>query len=180
MINFDTLPQDNPFALPDIGVYRGKIVEAEMKAGKDLAKPPYLNLKIDLYNKDHKKVCSIYDILAESDSNVIMYKISRLVRACGIPLVGAMELKDLAKVILNKDIALDIMHTKPKKGEENGFTPRAQVDIFSRQAYYLPEEFDEEYAGLHESEAPETDFVPDTVGEANAAFDAADGELIEY
>ena len=30
-INFDSLPQENPFALPEPGVYKAKIVEAEMK-----------------------------------------------------------------------------------------------------------------------------------------------------
>ena len=172
-INFDKLPQDNPFALPTPGVYRAKIVEADMKSPKnDPTKPDYLNIKYTLFDRTNKNCGSIYDILSESDSSVVQYKIARFVRACGIPLTGAMELRDLAKLVKNKEIALDV--TIDKKSD----TPRAQVDLFSREGYYLASEFEEIYWLVRPEEAEQAEFET-----ANAAtgddeerpFDAQDG-----
>ena len=172
-INFDSLPQDNPFGLPAPGVYKAKIVEAEMKAPKnDPTKPDYLNLKLTLFDKNDKNCGNIYDILSESDSSVVQYKISRFVRACGIPLTGSMELKDLAKLVKNKLIAVDVAHDKKSD------TPRAQVDLFSREAYYLASEFNDIYAIVHPEEAERADFAAmndATTDAAERPFDAADG-----
>lgn len=172
-INFNKLPQDNPFALPTPGVYRAKIVEAEIKSPKnDPTKPDYLNLKYTLFDRSNKNCGSIYDILSESDSSVVQYKIARFVRACGIPLVGAMELKDLAKLVKNKEIALDV--TIDKKSD----SPRAQVDLFSREGYYMASEFDEIYFLVHPEEAEQGDFgaMNEVTGDdEERPFDAADG-----
>lgn len=164
-INFDNLPQENPYALPAVGVYKAKIVEAEMKQGKDLSKPEYLNIKYTLFDKNNKNCGSLYDIISESDSSVVQYKISRFVRACGIPLVGAMELKDLAKLVKNKELALDVSYDKKSD------TPRAQVDLFSREAYYLPSEFMEIYNIVHPDEAAQDAF------NANNNLDSTDEEV---
>lgn len=166
-INFDSLPTDNPFALPDPGIYLAKIVDAEMKQGKDLAKPPYLNLRLMLTDAAGNNKGSVYDILAESESSVVQYKISRFVRACGIPLTGSMELSDLAKIVKGKDIAVDITH------DNSSDRPRAQVDLFSREAYYLPSEF----AEIKELVSPPlgelNDFGPVDAGDV--PFNAPDG-----
>ena len=172
-INFDKLPQDNPFALPDPGVYKAKIVEAEIRAPKnDPTKPDYLNLKYTLFDKNNKNCGSIYDILSESDSSVVQYKISRFVRACDIPLTGSMELKDLAKIVKGKEIALDVSHDK--KSDQ----PRAQVDLFSREGYYLASEFADIYSILHPEEAEQADFsaMNEATGDdEERPFDAQDG-----
>ena len=144
-INFQELPQDNPFGLVDPGVYRARISEAEMKQGQDTNKPPYLNIKYTLTDGQGNGKGSLYDIISESDAAVVQYKVARFVRACGIPLVGEMELSDLAKIVKGRDIALDVSHQTDK---ERG-TTRAQVDLFSRQAYYMPSEFDEIYLALN-------------------------------
>lgn len=138
-INFDSLPQENPFGLPKPGVYLAKIVEAQMKQGKDATKPMYLNLKYELINADGTKAGTLYDIISESDSSVVMYKIGRFVRACGIPLQGSMELKDLAKIVNGKTIVVDVAI------DDKGDRPRAQVDLFTREAYYMKDEFEEIY-----------------------------------
>lgn len=151
MINFDALPQQNPFAIPD-DIYIARITEALMKKPKDASKPPYLNLKYDLFNKDGKKAGTLYDIMAESDSSVVQYKIGRFLRACGIPLTGSMELSDIAKIVMNKDIAVDVK-TSAKKGED----ARTQVDLFGREGYYRRSEFDEMYAVAHAGEQPPMD-----------------------
>ena len=75
----------------------------------------------------------------ESDNEVVMFKMGRFIRACGIPLQGTMELKDIAKLIQNKTIVVDV--TVDTKSER----PRAQVDLFTREAYYTVDEFEEIY-----------------------------------
>ena len=145
-IQFDALPKENPFALPNPDIYKAKIVEASMKKGKDESKPPYLNLKYQLTNKDGKNCGSVYDIMAESDSSVVQYKLGRFLTACNIPLVGAMELADIAKLVLNKEIVVDICH------DTRSQQPRAQVDVFTREAYYPIGQFAEIYAIAHAGE----------------------------
>ena len=171
-INFDSLPQENPFALPEPGVYKAKIVEAEMKQGKDLSKPEYLNLKFSLTDKDGKNCGTLYDIIAESDSSVVQYKTARFIRACGLPLTGSMELKDLAKIVKGRELALDVAHdTKSER-------PRAQVDLFSREAYYLASEFMDIYKLVNPEEAEEAAFQQANTSDSTDAeipFDAADG-----
>lgn len=173
-IQFDKLPKESPFALPKPDVYKAKIVEAEMRKAKSKnpdgsEKPPYLNLKYQLTNKAGKNCGAIYDIMAESDSSVVMYKIGRFVAACGIPLVGAMELSDIAKLVINKEIAIDV------NIDDKGQQPRAQVDLFTREAYYPIGQFDEIYALAHaedaETAAPaDTSFInaPETTGTAES------------
>lgn len=178
MINFDRLPQDNPFALPTPGLYRAKVVEAVMKPPKnDPTKPDYLNLKLALFDHEGKNSGNVYDIIAESDSSVVQYKTARFVRACGIPLTGSIELKDLAKLVNGKEIAVDIRHSRPRQGEDaTNFTPKAEVDMFSRAAYYLKDEYQEQW-NLINGETP-TDFglMNENVGDAeNAPFNASDG-----
>lgn len=147
-INFDALPQENPFALPSPGVYKATITEAEMRAPKnDPSKPDYLSLKLSLTDARGRGCGSIYDILSESDSSVVQYKLARFIRACKMQLTGSMELCDLAKLVKGKQIAVDVCHDK--KSDQ----PRAQVDLFAREAYYMVEEFPEVYALLHPDEA---------------------------
>jgi hypothetical protein len=130
-INFSSLPTQNPYALPAPGVYKAHIEEAEMRANKsDATKPPYLNLKYKLLKEDGSSAGTIYDILSESDSSIVQFKISRFVQACGLPLTGVLELKDLAKIVLGRTIVVDIKH------ETKNDTTRAIVDIFTREAYY--------------------------------------------
>ena len=108
-INFDTLPQENPFALPTPGLYKATIDDAEMRRNKnDATKPPYLNLKYKLTDMEGKSKGVMFDILSESDSPVVGYKIARFCRACGIPLQGQIELSDLAKIVKGKEILVDV------------------------------------------------------------------------
>lgn len=171
-INFDALPQDNPFALPDPGVYKATVVDAEMKQGKDLSKPEYLNLKFSLTDKEGKNCGNLYDIIAESDSSVVQYKTARFIRACGLPLTGSMELKDLAKIVKGREIALDVSH------DNKNDRPRAQVDLFSREAYYLASEFMDIYMLVNPEKADDAAFQQANTSDSTAAevpFDAADG-----
>lgn len=140
MINFDTLPQDNPNALPADGLYKAKIMSAEMKQPKDMTRPMYLNLKYTLSDIKGNGKGSMYDMMSESDSSVIQYKLGRFLKACGIPLVGAMELKDIGKLVVGKEIVVDLKQSADDRG-----TMRSQVDPFTHEAYYPIGEFEEIY-----------------------------------
>ena len=167
MIRFDALPTENPGGgVPKPGIYRATINKAEMKAPKDPSKKEYLSITLKLRNKDESAAGTVFDILTESEAPAILYKIGRFLRACGIPLQGAMELKDIAKLVLGKEVAVDIKNEKDTNGND-----RAVVDLFTREAYYMPGEFDHVYELLHADEAPK-----DYAGVANNVPEAADGE----
>jgi hypothetical protein len=174
-INFDSLPQDNPYALPAPGLYKAKIVEAEMRAAKSKnddgsAKPDYLNLKLMLFDKSGKSHGAIYDIISESDKNAVKYKTGRFIRACSIPLTGSMELKDLAKIVRNKDIVVDVIHDKKSD------PPRAQVSLFGNECYYTLAEFDEVYNAIYGQPAADGAINEGVTGDASETpFDAPDG-----
>ena len=137
-INFDTLPQENPFALPTPGLYKATIDDAEMRRNKnDATKPPYLNLKYKLTDMEGKSKGVMFDILSESDSPVVGYKIARFCRACGIPLQGQIELSDLAKIVKGKEILVDV-----KIDDTDARYVKAVVDIFSHEAYYQVSELE--------------------------------------
>lgn len=184
MINFDQLPQESPNALPTPDLYRARIEEAKMLPSD--GKPDYLNLKLKLTTKDGKSAGVVYDVIAESDTAVVQYKTARFIRAIGIPLTGSMELRDIAKLAQGKDIGVDINHSKENTYKGKTYPPKAQVDLFSREAYYTAAEFDSVYNALHPESAeiaPEFEVVDD----ADQPFNAPDGsatngtsEPIEY
>ena len=170
-INFSALPTSNPYALPNPGVYKAKIEEAEMKANKnDATKPPYLNVKLALFNKDGSKAGTVYDIFAESTASIAQFKLGRFIQACGLPLTGVMELSDIGKIVTGRTIVVDITHDK--KSEQ----PRAIVDVFARECYYPEADFERIYKMVNPTiEDMASDFTIEE-DEAEAPFNAADGQ----
>jgi hypothetical protein len=132
MINFNSLPTDKPVNLPDSGTYYATIESAEMKQGRDITKPPYLNICLNLKDKTGKACGKVFDILAESDKQLIQYKIARFLIALGLDKLGSFELVDLVKVIKNKQLIVDIKQEEPK----DGYPAKAVVDVFSGSIYY--------------------------------------------
>ena len=131
-INFDALPQEKPAgAIIPKGQYKAIIEKAEMKQGKDASKPPYLNLLFALSDKESGAPAGkLYDILSESESTYVMYKIGRFLKALSLNLGATFELKDLAKLVTGKELLVDVM--VDEKTEPN----RSIVDIFSGEIYY--------------------------------------------
>lgn len=172
-INFDSLPKQNPGGgSVKPGLYYAHVEKTEMKQGKDKSKPPYLNLTLKLTDRDGKKAGTLFDMLMESDSSVIQYKLGRFLRACGIPLVGEMELKDIAKIVAGKDIAVDV-----KEDEYNG-KKRAAVNLFDNEAYYLASEYEQVYAAINGNEENKEEAkagfgpdMPSTAENGTAEFD---------
>lgn len=186
-INFDQLPTENPFSAPAPGIYKAKIIEAVMAKNKsDASKPPYLSLKYQLIKADGTSGGSIYDSLSESDSSVVQYKIARFLQACKIPLVGAMELSDIGKLALNKEIVVDVTQNY-KEQKEKGATPRGQVDVFAHEAYYPIEQFAEIYAIVNAGSGEEVQLSKEVTGSADfmnipeqTGADGAPVEAVEY
>lgn len=145
-IQFDKLPTESGFSVK-ADVYKAHIDEAVMRKGKDPAKPAYLSLKYTLTTHEGKKAGIMFDGQYESESQVVQYKLGRFLTACGIPLVGTMELKDIAALVLNKEIVVDTVV------DESGKQPRLQVDPFGREAYYPIGQFDEIWKLAHPDEA---------------------------
>lgn len=149
MITFNDLPTTNPGGgTIAAGVYRAVVDKAEMRTPKEASKPDYLALTLKLTNKAGKSAGTVFDNIIESEKPALRYKLGRFVRACGIPLEGSMELKDLAKLVIGKHIVVDI-----KVGKDQNGNDRAEVDLFGREVYYLPSEFDEVYALVNPEEA---------------------------
>lgn len=158
-IQFDKLPTQNQYHV-EADVYLARIEEAEMRKPKPTAdgkqKPPYLSLKYRLTRHNGKSAGVMFDGQYDSDKQIVQYKLARFLTACGIPLKGAMELSDIANLVLNKEIVVDT------KVDESGSQPRLQVDPFGREAYYPKEQFDEIWSLAHPDadefvKAPEDD-----------------------
>lgn len=155
-IQFDSLPTTNSFK-PEADVYLAHIEEAVMRKPKPSSdgtqKPEYLNLKYRITRHNGKSAGVMYDSQYDSDKQLVKYKLARFLQACGIPLVGAMELADIAKLVLNKDIVVDTVV------DESGTQPRLNVDLFGREAYYPKDQFDEIWRLAH-PDAEEFEPVP--------------------
>lgn len=132
MINFNSLPTDKPVSLPENGSYYATIEAAEMKQGKDVTKPPYLNITLALKDKDGRACGKVFDILSESDKELVQYKVARFLIALDLAKLGAFELADLVKIIKNKQLIVDIKQEEPR----DGYPAKAVVDVFSGSIYY--------------------------------------------
>lgn len=140
-INFDTLPNSAPNQLPPKGTYYATIEKAEMKQGKDLNKPPYLNMMLNLQTSEGKNAGKIFDMLFDSDHEVVRYKLRRFIEAMNIPITGAFELTDICKIIVGKKLIVDITH------DEKGQIPKAVVDVFAGKVFYPMSEASELFGG---------------------------------
>lgn len=129
-INFDALPDKSPNMLQAKGTYFATIESAEMKQGKDPAKPPYLNLKFGLKDAMGKSAGKLYDIMAESEHNIVRYKLQRFIKALELPITGEFELADLAKIVTGKKLILDLTIDEKSDPHKN------VVDVFSGAIFY--------------------------------------------
>ena len=162
MINLDSLPTSSEYSVK-ADVYLAHIEKAEMRAPKTAGKPDYLSLQYRLTRHNGTKAGVMFDLQVDSDKSLMQYKLGRFIKACGIPLKGNLELKDLATLVLNKDIVVDTTV------DESGNQPRLQADLFGREIYYPKEQFDEIWKLAHPDGDDDGDgedgFVPVPAGE---------------
>lgn len=130
-INFDQLPDKPAPSLIDKGKYLARIEKAEMKTPKanTTNKPDYLNLTLALKDETGNSKGKIFDIITESDSDYVRFKLKQLLQALNIKL-KSFELKDLPKLIQGKDLWVDVTI------DDKQDPPRNTVDIFTGQVYY--------------------------------------------
>lgn len=164
-INFDALSNSKGYNIPEPGTYLATIESAEMKQGKDVSKPMYLNVKYKLTNKDGKSVGTIFDILTESEHQLMQYKLKRFLLAIGISFEGEFELKDISKLCVGKQLIVDV---KKEEAKDN-MRERAVVDLFTGDIFYNIKEAKDIFGEAH----------TDTIN-ADDAEDAAQDVIDEF
>lgn len=157
MINFDALPTTSPYGIPEPGFYKGKIIKAEMKPAFNKADPDELNITYELTKRNgEKETNKLFDKLKDSDKPAQLFKIGRFCRAIDLKLTGNVELKDLAKLIVGKELIVDVEHSE-YQGKK-----RAQVSMFNHECYYKVSEWDtitDPFAALETDDDDELPFV---------------------
>ena len=139
------------FAEP--GVYKAIVEAADMKQSKDTTKPPYLSVRFGLYQGD-KRLGGMFDIFSEPTKNFTMYKLSRFLKACNIPLEGDMELKDIALLVKDCEITL-----WAQEDEWNG-TKRLAANLRDAEGYYTASELQEITAVYNKAMGITSDVCP--------------------
>lgn len=137
-ISFNALPTEKTQSNAKPGTYFATIAKATMKTPKDPTKPDYLNLQLNLSTPDGKPAGVVFDIITESNSDVMRYKLARLLRATGWDLTQnvSLDLKDLTKTLPNKKVIVDVA-----LGKANGdYAAKVEVDLFSKEVYYKADE----------------------------------------
>lgn len=103
-INFDTLPKDKPIGNNVVeGKTKATIFKTEMLTSKDTTNK---YLRVTFKTTDGAFVSENY---FESDKSFPQYKISRLLIATNIKLEGTGTLEDIAKLIKNKEVIIDVI-----------------------------------------------------------------------
>ena len=137
-INFNSLPQEKPAqgSIIPKGTYVGTIVKAEMKTPKyDDSKPDYLSIQMKITDPvAQTDMGMIFPIFTESEAALPRYQLQRFITALELPITGDFELKDLTKMVVNKQLKVDVC---PEKAKENEEPQRSVVDITAQCFYPL-------------------------------------------
>lgn len=134
-INFNSLPTEKPAqgTVIPTGQYIGTIKKAEMKQPKDEKRPPYLNLEIDIVDEaSATEMGKLWAVLSESEHPLPRYQLSRFIQALNLPITGEFELKDLTKMVVGKQLKLDVTPEDRNDGKE----PQKSVVDVSAEIFY--------------------------------------------
>lgn len=103
MLNFNALPQDKPNNnTVSNGRYNAVVFKTQKLAGKESG-VPYLNVSFKLDNGGF-----VNENYFDSDKPFLQYKLGRLLKACNVSLSGEGTLDDVAKVIKDKRVIIDV------------------------------------------------------------------------
>ena len=148
-INFNTIPTEKPSIGTIIpkGTYIGTIVKAEMKTPKyDDSKPDYLSIQMKVTDPaSNTEMGTIFPVFTESEAPLPRYQLGRFIKALGLPITGEFELKDLTKMVVNKQLRVDIC---PEKTTDGSDPKRSVVDIDAECYYPLVEDRTESIANV--------------------------------
>lgn len=121
-IHFDNLPTEKPEGATTrtAGTFKARIVKAEIGKSKTSGNE---QLVVSFKTEKGEFVNEYYQ---EGDSPFAMFKLGQLLLACAVKLQGEGTLKDISKVIINKDVIIDVVindrgygsldYSKDKKG----------------------------------------------------------------
>lgn len=127
-MNFNALTKEKPVNLVTDGNYRARIATAEMKENKN---GKYISIRLDILDEEDKRLNGVFDVLSESDAEMMQYKIYRFIRATGIELPENFTLKTILDNIANaKEFKVDITTQK-----QEGYSPRNVVNV-AKDLYY--------------------------------------------
>ena len=105
MLNFTSLPKDKPSQnTVSNGRYKAIIFKTQMVQSKKDANQEYLNVSFKLDDGGF-----VNENYFDSDKPFVMYKLGRLLNACNVKLEGEGSLRDVAKVIQNKRVVIDVV-----------------------------------------------------------------------
>lgn len=104
MIQFNALPTDKPSQnTVKNGRYTAKVFKCEMRTSKETGNE-YLNVSF---------LCDgggfVNENYFDSDKPFLQYKLGQLLKACNVNLEGEGTLKDVAKVIKDKKVIIDVV-----------------------------------------------------------------------
>lgn len=120
-INFDALPTSQGFTdkpLFENGMYPMTIKAAAMKDGR-------LEVRFQADDAANKRSTDVWDNFFDSEKPLPQFKLGQLIRALKIPLTGTFELKDLPKIIMEKQCMGAV-----KIEQNEGYRPRNVIDAF--------------------------------------------------
>ena len=157
-ISFDSLPNAPQANLIPAGAYIATIEKAAMKQPKDDKKPPYLNLQLDIKDAEGKSYGKLFDIITESESEYMRYKLRCFIQAIDVNLGAVFELRDLTKVCVGKKCEVTVTV------DEKSTPPRSQINMFAADMYKRISNVVDPFA--------DTD-VPFTMGDATEPSDSA-------
>ena len=164
-VNFDKLPDKNPGgATAAPGFYKFTVTKAEMRQPKDLTKPPYLSMTYGLNDITGKKYGNMFDSQYDSPAEIMQFKLQRFANAIGLKLKGSVDLKDLAKLVVNRSGVVEVENVPNYK---DATRMDASTRLFGSDCYWPLSEF----ATLVSGAAPDMS-TPD----ADAAFEFSDDD----
>lgn len=157
-ISFDSLPNAPQANLIPAGAYIATIEKAAMKQPKDDKKPPYLNLQLDIKDAEGKSYGKLFDIITESESEYMRYKLRCFIQAIDVNLGNVFELRDLTKVCVGKKCEVTVTV------DEKSTPPRSQINMFAADMYKRISNIVDPFADAD---------VPFTMGDATEPSDSA-------
>jgi hypothetical protein len=163
MIYVDKLPttSGSSFVRIQPGIYKAKVTKADWVVPEKAEQKSYLRVTLAVLDKKGKEIGLVQDKLFESDKQAVMYKIGRFITALELVLTGGIELKDLAKIVVNRTCVVELednTYTNNRTGKE---VTQTQVKMFDTEIYWPTAE----YKNLVEAD------------EDMVEFDAEDGDV---
>lgn len=101
-IMFNKIPSEKPRTEIEPGKYTATIIKTEVGVSKSGNNMLTITLKLD------ENGISFKEFFVEPTENFSMWKIGQLLVACGVALEGEGTLKDIAKIVMNKKVVVDV------------------------------------------------------------------------